>query len=175
MYVHETIRWWSFFSGIIDCSYRPVRISYFSIDFYYFLLLYSFISRTPITSFEVLSLGALMTYLWDDCSVRLAVVSSSHLQWMASLSVIVDVRHMMITQKAPGVMAGVQHEENGEIEWRQELPDMCLLSKWVLHHNLSPTSVQSQLNPRRDSKVLEFSSSQVVNSWKVGETTLWIA
>jgi hypothetical protein len=40
-------------------------------------------------------------------------------------------RYMITTQKASGVISGIQRSENGEIEWKTELPRTCLLSPYV--------------------------------------------
>lgn len=39
-----------------------------------------------------------------------------------------ETMYMITTHKASGVISGVQKTENGEIEWRTDLPRTCLLS-----------------------------------------------
>ncbi|GIY87943.1 hypothetical protein CEXT_347441 [Caerostris extrusa] len=40
-----------------------------------------------------------------------------------------ETMHYIITNKAPGVISGVQHSEKGLIEWSKELPKTCLLNQ----------------------------------------------
>ncbi|XP_078339559.1 serine/threonine-protein kinase TBK1-like isoform X1 [Crassostrea virginica] len=42
-----------------------------------------------------------------------------------------ETMHMITTHKASGVISGVQRTENGEIEWRTDLPRTCLLSPFL--------------------------------------------
>lgn len=45
------------------------------------------------------------------------------------LILIILFRHYITTNKASGVISGVQHSEKGPIEWSKELPKTCLLSQ----------------------------------------------
>lgn len=40
-----------------------------------------------------------------------------------------ETMHYITTKKASGVISGVQHSENGPIEWNKELPKTCLLNQ----------------------------------------------
>ncbi|KFM71066.1 Serine/threonine-protein kinase TBK1, partial [Stegodyphus mimosarum] len=40
-----------------------------------------------------------------------------------------ETMHFIITNKASGVISGVQHSERGPIEWSKELPKTCLLNQ----------------------------------------------
>ncbi|XP_062602166.1 serine/threonine-protein kinase TBK1-like [Saccostrea cucullata] len=42
-----------------------------------------------------------------------------------------ETMYMITTQKAPGVISGIQRTENGEIEWKTDLPRTCLLSPFL--------------------------------------------
>lgn len=42
-----------------------------------------------------------------------------------------ETMYMITTHKASGVISGVQKTENGEIEWRTDLPRTCLLSPFL--------------------------------------------
>ncbi|XP_055999625.1 serine/threonine-protein kinase TBK1-like isoform X3 [Ostrea edulis] len=42
-----------------------------------------------------------------------------------------ETMYMITTQKASGVISGIQRTENGEIEWKRDLPHTCLLSPFL--------------------------------------------
>ena len=41
---------------------------------------------------------------------------------------IIHYRFMITTEKESGVISGLQHSENGPIEWNRDLPRHCKLS-----------------------------------------------
>ena len=56
--------------------------------------------------------------------------------WMIE---IVICRYKITTEKASGVLSGVQETPDGMIKWSRQLPDTCQLSQWVRrpgHHPL---------------------------------------
>jgi TANK-binding kinase 1 len=40
-----------------------------------------------------------------------------------------ETMHYITTEKASGVISGIQMSDNGPIEWSRDFPESCLLSK----------------------------------------------
>jgi TANK-binding kinase 1 len=45
-----------------------------------------------------------------------------------------ETMHYITTEKASGVISGLQTSENGPIEWSREFPETCLLSRGLQTH-----------------------------------------